>query len=665
MTEEQLKYKIEQLSHNERKLLALKAKDFIVKEANRSKLSKQKKIVAYLETENPLDLEGLKAHLKNRLPDYMIPSAFLEIEKTPLLPNGKINKKELLKLKHDTYSEETIEGGIVKPATATEEKLVKIWEEVLDFSPISTHDNFFEIGGDSILSIQIISKARKAGIDLKANQIFENQTIAELSLFSKENNLEIVSESIITGEVPLTPIQYWFFDTHKAAPHFWNQIAEVKNIPDTINSNDIENLASKLIYQHDALRSSFVKNNDTWKAIILNPESTKSFNEIDIKSQESKDIQDAEIEKNIETIQQSFNLSEGNLFKIIYFNCGKTQKNRMFIIAHHLVIDFVSWNIIFSDVQSALKQMLNNQSITFGKKTNSLKKWGSYLQSLIDSRKVINELPFWASQKNDSKQFPVDFKSNVNVYNESSIHNHTSIIDAKSTTTLLLEANKLYNTKPEDLLITVLLKTICEWADIEHFCLGLERQGRAIDDGSIDISNTVGWFTAYFPVMLSNANTSDFGEKIKSVKEQLHAIPNNGIGYGILKYLMSKSDEKITLNIRPKVIFNYLGNINDSFDDSKIDFQFLSHGARSPFSERTYQIEINSIAKNGKLHINWSYVKDLYEQANFLKLVNAYEANLKALIAYCNQKENGSYTPSDFPESGLNQEDLDNLMDLL
>ena len=181
MTEEKLKYKIEQLSDNERKLLVIKIKDFIKKEANRSNSDKQKKLVAYLEVDNPLDTDSLKVHLKNKLPDYMIPFSFLEVEKIPLLPNGKVDKKELLKIKFNDVKKETNQINIVKPTTEIEEKLVKIWEEVLDFAPISIKDNFFEIGGDSLLSIQIISKARKAGIELKANQIFENQTILGLS----------------------------------------------------------------------------------------------------------------------------------------------------------------------------------------------------------------------------------------------------------------------------------------------------------------------------------------------------------------------------------------------------------------------------------------------------------------------------------------------------
>jgi len=661
MTEEKLKYKIEQLSNSDRKLLVIKINDFLKKGLNTT--TKNKKIIAYVEVDTPIDEDNLKVYLKSQLPDYMVPSSIIEVEKTPLLPNGKIDKKELLNSKIKNINEEENPVNITKPTSEIEKKLVDIWEEVLNFSPIGIHDNFFKIGGDSILSIQIISKARKAGIELKANQIFENQTIAELSLFSKNKNLEDYDEALIEGEVALTPIQHWFFETHKNAPHFWNQIVEVKNISSTISSENIKIIAEKLALHHDVLRSSFTKDNSIWKSYIINAESIKPFKEINLELLENKNTQDSKIKKSIEAFQQNVNLKNGNLFKILHFKCGKIQQNRTYIIAHHLVIDFVSWNIIFQDIQSALQQISNNQNITFNKKTDSIKKWGSYLNTLINSKRVQPELAFWISQKNHTKEFPVDFKVDSNVYYESSINIHTSIIDEKSTNTLLFKAHDLYNTKIEDLLITTLSKTISEWANMESFCLGLERQGRALDDSKIDISNTVGWFTAFFPIRIKN-DDGNIGEKIKSIKEQLNAIPNNGIGYGILKYLSNKNNIKTDLDSNPKIIFNYLGNSNVALDTSKIDFQILQSESRSELSERTYQIEINALVKNGKLQINWSYTTDLYKKSTFLKLVNAYEANLNELINYCNQKEQGEYTPSDFPESGLNQEDLDGLMDL-
>ncbi|WP_298500473.1 phosphopantetheine-binding protein, partial [uncultured Algibacter sp.] len=194
MTEEKLKYKIEQLTDNELKLLKIKIKDFIKIEAKSSKTDKHKKIVAYVETDSFLDKENLKAHLKRKLPDYMIPTSFFELEKIPLLPNGKVNKKEILKSKLNNT-----EGGdkisITEPTTEIEKKLVKIWEDVLDFFPISTQDNFFEIGGDSILSIQITSKIRKLEIEINPNDLFENQSIKELANFIESQKTKSIQKN--------------------------------------------------------------------------------------------------------------------------------------------------------------------------------------------------------------------------------------------------------------------------------------------------------------------------------------------------------------------------------------------------------------------------------------------------------------------------------------
>jgi thioesterase domain-containing protein/aryl carrier-like protein len=181
MTEENLRHAIKQLSESERKLLTLKIKDYVINGSPTFHSKSQKKIIAYVKTNDFLDRDGLKGYLKNQLPDYMIPSSIHEIDEVPLLPNGKIDKNELLKTKKISSNGTSGNPSIVKPKTDIEEKLVEIWQNILGFSPISTHDNFFEIGGDSILSIQIISKARTQGIDIKPNQLFENQTINELA----------------------------------------------------------------------------------------------------------------------------------------------------------------------------------------------------------------------------------------------------------------------------------------------------------------------------------------------------------------------------------------------------------------------------------------------------------------------------------------------------
>ena len=153
----------------------------------------------------------------------------------------------------------------------------------------------------------------------------------------------------------------------------------------------------------------------------------------------------------------------------------------------------------------------------------------------------------------------------------------------------------------------------------------------------------------------------DLGNQIKLIKEQLRAIPNNGIGYGILKYMSSNTEFSRELDQQPQLVFNYLGNQTKNSDEDGIAFDSLMQGTRDPRSERTYKFEINSYITDGQLHINWSYSKDNCKASTIELLVEDYHTILKELIFYCTNKEKGEYTPSDFPEAGISQDELDNL----
>ncbi len=189
----------------------------------------------------------------------------------------------------------------------------------------------------------------------------------------------------------------------------------------------------------------------------------------------------------------------------------------------------------------------------------------------------------------------------------------------------------------------------------------MERHGRTADCLTEDASNLVGWFTSYFPVSVVNNSVNDLGEQIKTVKEQLRNIPNNGIGYGILKYL-SENQISDQLQQQPQLVFNYLGNQTKSKEDAGLIFTPISKDSRHPSSERSYAIEINSFIIDGKLNLRWSYTKQLYKEATIQQLADKFGEAIKGIISYCQNKESGEYTPSDFPEANISQEDLDNLL---
>ena len=504
-----------------------------------------------------------------------------------------------------------------------------------------------------------MARARKSGIQLSPNQLFENQTIAELALFAKNDESDPKVESI-TGNVELTPIQHWYFEMHKSAPHYWNQIVEISPLAGH-NPSVFERISREIIEHHDALRLSFKKENDQWTAEVCNIRDIKYFHLFDLSA--TNDVVELEerIKKELFEIQQAAALDMGGLFKCIYFETGNTLQDKIYLVAHHLVTDMVSWNIIQKDLIHLVSTDRDKTPGELDKKVSNIKNWADQLKALAETGEILSELPYWESHSCSTQKFPADFKNELQYYPESSIGSLTWTLDEANTAILMQNANQRYNTKTDDLLITALVATIGDWARLDQFCIGMEHHGRTASCLTEDATNIVGWFTAYFPFSTVNISGNALGDQIKNIKEHLRKIPNNGIGYGILKYLAAEQ-YRSRLQQQPQIVFNYLGNQTKNKEVSGLTFTPVSEGSRHPSSERSYAIEINSLITGGKLVLRWSYTKLLYKEATIKALADSFGEAIKNIIQHCDKKEPGEYTPSDFPEANISQEDLDNLL---
>jgi non-ribosomal peptide synthase protein (TIGR01720 family) len=608
-------------------------------------------IVAYLVADEPVETNDLRDSLKERLPEYMIPSKFIQLDELPKLPNGKI---DLNALKLPVEAESSFsKTDISAPKTETQIQLIKIWEEVLGFQPIGIHDNFFEIGGDSILSIQIVAKARQQGIFLAPNQIFEHQTISQLALFAKTENKNI-DEEIIAGNVPLLPIQQWFFEEHKNAPNHWNQ-AVMFDVPENLNTDILQKCIEYLIEHHDALRLGFEKNEEGWNAFVVKPKEVNGFTLIDLTGFSSAEI-DSAIEATSIELQANQELSKPALFQTVFFKCGQGNQNKMLLIAHHLLVDNISWQILVSDLESIYAQVSGKEEIALSTKTTSYNKWGKHLVELSKSGEFDDEIEYWTEQ-NYSERILIDFDSQLPV-DEKSIKTIDLAIDPATTKNLLENSNQTYNTKTEELLITALMLGLEKWAGIKSLCLGLEKHGRKYSKNTLDLSHTIGCFKNYFPVSLKIEDGTKLKSSIISVKEKLRSIPNEGTGFGALRY-WKKLDG---FTQPPQVIFNFLGHRNPFNSPVLGKGKFISEGVRSEKSERHHLLGINAFIEEGSLKLKFSFSEKLHKPETIQNLVESFENVIRKLIEHCSIQETSEYSPSDFPEAGLNQDDLDNLL---
>jgi non-ribosomal peptide synthase protein (TIGR01720 family) len=643
-----LQERINRLSRQQMLLLARQTGDDNTTKTSGQNNSTQS-IAAYLVADAPIEANDLRQGLKDKLPEYMIPSKFVQVDELPRLPNGKIDLNSLkLPVEDESSASKT---GVSAPTTEVEIQLVEIWEEVLAFRPIGVQDNFFEIGGDSILSIQIVAKARQKGIFLAPNQIFENQTISELALFAKTENKNISEEKIV-GNVPLLPIQHWFFEEHKNAPHHWNQ-AMMFDVPENFNTDILQKSIEYLVEHHDAFRLRFEKTGGSWHAFVAEHAEVNSFTSIDLTGSSPVEM-DAVIEAKAIELQTNQHLSKSGLFQTLFFKSGLGNQNKLLLLAHHLIVDNISWQILVSDLELIYGQLTRDEKIAFSPKTTSYHKWGNHLIELSKSGEFNNEIQFWKEQ-NHLQNIPTDIDSHLPI-DERSIKTLALEIDSAATENLLRNSNEAYHTKTEELLIAALMLGFEKWANIKSLCLGLEKHGRNYNQ--IDLTNTVGWFTTYFPVSLKIEDGTNLESSIISIKEKLRSIPNEGIGFGVLRYL-KKLDG---LTQQPAVIFNFLGN-QKSFDSNVLGKgKFISKGVRSPESERHHLLEINAFIVEGRLHLLFSFSEKFHKAETIQNLVAHFEYTLRQLVEHCSGRETSQYSPSDFPEADLSQDDFDTLL---
>jgi amino acid adenylation domain-containing protein/non-ribosomal peptide synthase protein (TIGR01720 family) len=619
-----------------------------------------KRLVAYIVPQPQITptVSVLRSFLKEKLPEYMIPSAIVALDSLPLTPNGKIDRRAL----PEPESRTGIESNLVAPRTSIEEKLAQIWAQVLRVEQIGIHDNFFELGGDSILSIQIISKAKVAGIELTVKQLFANQTIAQLATVACTTKTLSIEQGLVTGTLPLTPIQHWFFEQKLPEKHHFNQ-SFLLTVPSDLNLEILEQVWQQLLKHHDALRLRFTQTNTIWQQIHAAPTDNITIRRFDLST-----VPETEIETVIETtaneLQASLNLS-GNLVQVAFFWLGIHKKARLIIVIHHIVVDGVSWRILLEDLQTAYQQVSEGKIIQLPAKTTSFKDWARQLTDYAQSEVLKSELDYWLSASYDAVDFlPVDYAQGVNT--TASARTVSVSLDEAETLSLLQDVPKAYKTQINDILLTALALVLSEWTDSESVLFNLEGHGREEIVAGVDLSRTVGWFTTIFPVVVELGMIDDLGTALKSVKEQLRVIPNKGIGYSLLRYLNVDPEISAQLEKIPQaeISFNYLGQFDQVANTSSL-MQIAnepSGNSQSLQGQRHCLIDINAIIVNEQLQIDWTYSSNIHHQETIENIAQEFVETLQQLIAYCSSLENAGYTPTDFPLIKFNQLELDQIL---
>ncbi|MBX7222933.1 MAG: amino acid adenylation domain-containing protein [Blastocatellia bacterium] len=600
-----------------------------------------------------------QSFLQSRLPEYMVPSVIVELEAMPLTPGGKIDRKALPEPEMKTAAP----GTTALPRNEMEQKLREIWAQVLGTEEIGVNDNFFDLGGDSILSIQIVARANRAGIRLTPKQLFQHPTIAGLATVAGASPRFTAEQGEISGHVPLTPIQHWFLEQNFAERHRWNQ-SVLLAVQGPVEPDQLKQAVTCLVSHHDALRLRFTRTTKGWTEQHVPVAECDSWIHFDF-AQIPAEKREETIFRTTEMVQNSLDLAVGPVFKVALMTFGPQEPVRLFLTAHHLVVDAVSWRILLEDFQTLAEHLSSGLTPSLPEKTTSFKHWSEYLSALAQGELLRRELAFWsAPARSQATRLPLDMESGDDL--ENSLEGISGTLSKEETRSLLQEVPAVYHTQVNDFLLAALGLTLGHWTGNQRHLVDLEGHGREGIGDAPDVSRTVGWFTAVYPVLLEISAQTQPGDAIKSVKDQLRQIPHKGIGYGMLRYLHPEEEIRNRLAGQPQaeVLFNYLGQ----FD------QVLTEGARmapapepkgadhSPQARRSHTFEINVHVAGGQLQVNWAYSRNRHRRETVETLSRNYLEALRALIRHCLTPDAGGFTPSDFPGAKISQKDLDRLM---
>ncbi len=621
----------------------------------------QQRLAAYVVGSDAADSEALRGALRQKLPPYMIPGDIIRLDELPLLSNGKVNRKAL-------PAPQTSVTAMTAPRTDRETQLAGIWCEVLQRRAVGVHDNFFALGGDSILSIQVVARARQVGIVLTARMLFQHQTIAELAAASAGETANQEGPDSVSGSLPLTPIQHWFFARNIQQADYFNQAALLET-DEQIDADLCRQAFQGLLRYHDALRLRFTSVDGAWRQEYSDRSELEFFSTYCVAALTARE-QEQRIQTIIAELHGALKLDAGPLLRTALIQRGTEAAPLLFVVAHHLVIDGVSWRILLEDFAALYRMLDKKQPPRLPAKTSSFQQWAQGLQEFAQSDTIKSEVDFWLKQRQEPfTALPVDHDAGPDANTMATSEELVLRLTEAETQALLSETATAYNTQINDLLLSALAGALAQWSAGSGVLIDLESHGREELFDVLDLTRSVGWFTALFPLYLKVNADARPGETIKAIKEQLRAVPQRGLGYGILRYLTQ--DKEVTAQLaalpQPQMSFNYLGQVDQVMQQGPLrGWSALGTGAPTATDTlRTHLIDVNALVAAGRLELRWTFSRVFHRSSTIRQLADQFRQRLLAIVSHCRQADHRGFTPSDFPAARLRQAELDNLLDML
>ncbi|MCB1058239.1 MAG: amino acid adenylation domain-containing protein [Acidobacteria bacterium] len=601
--------------------------------------------------------DELRRHLASRLPDYMLPRAFVVLDALPINANGKIDRRAL------PEPEQAAAARLhVEPESEVQRMLVGLWQQALGIERIGIRDDFFALGGDSIVAIQLIGKAARQGLRFTPQQLFEHRTIEELAPWVGSAAGVAAEQGTVAGELPLAPIQRWFFAGARKHPEHFNQSLLLAT-REPLVGEVLRRVLTLLARHHDVLRCRFPRAEDGRRRAEILPEA-----EVPLAAHDLSALAPAARRERLERLcadaQTGFDLEAGPLFRALSFDLGD-DGGRLLLASHHLLVDGVSWRLLVADLEEAYGSFERGETPELPAKTTSFLDWARALETAVAGGGFDDQLDLWLAATEGLAERPRDELGGGPAGSSRRVFRS---LDGAATRALLQEVPPVYNTQINDALLAALALAHDQVFGRSALVVELEGHGREPVVEGVDLSRTVGWFTTHFPVRLDVEGARQPGAALVRVKETLRGVPQAGIGYGLLRWLgEGVGHRRLRERPDPAVSFNYLGQLDGVLDEAgKLGLASESSGPeRAPDELRSHRFEVSGSVLEGRLQLAVTFSPELDEPAVVERWLAATGEQLLALVEHCRDPEAGGFTPSDFPLAELEGDELDRISGLL
>ncbi len=592
----------------------------------------------------------LREWMSGRLIEGMVPSHFVRMEALPLTSNGKVDRSALPRPGEERPEMQTVYAA---PRTETETLLAGIWENVLRVDRVGIHDNFFDLGGDSIRAIQIVARARQLGMDVTPATFFEHQTVAELARASAPIRA-MEPEIEEAGDAPLTPIQHWYFEKGARPSSRWVQIVPLE-AEGSVTRDLLEQALTACVQRHDALRLAYqpsahgvrqrvlsevpvpavLERHDpttgrAGKAPIETPESHAVSPGTEAESPSVGEEADRATEASIrEALLRAIDPTAGSLLAAALVRDDAGGRDRILLAAHHLAVDGVSWSIIVDELDQALRAGLTRRDTAPPARTTAFRRWAIRLEKHARSETAPAELPHWRSVLSvPSVHLP---ESDIGPFGvpEAESAERLLVLSPRESVGLLQRLQSASRVTPHEAMLGALVWMLAEWTGQGAVRIDVEGHGRHPMGETLDLSRTVGWLTALYPVAIdlnaplspATAQSSDISgatagrsvvisdplDVIRAVRLAIRKTPAGGVGFGALRYL-GEPAVRTALSGFPasEVLFNYLGRL----DPPSTERSLLRPGGplelvRDPELRRSHRLEVNAWALEGQITVSF------------------------------------------------------------